>query len=198
MQVANIQIENIQINGPFSKQMKNKQGQTFESKFYVHKIEGNGKFFTMYRKEEEQIESVGDNVRIEYEEKVNVKDGRRYVNNIAKKVEFSQSQSNDGVSEEEVGEYEPVSHEKAFPDRTIQSPEKHDNISPETAKQLVTAIKAPSGRDLKDVSIEISGLMQALITSGLYEEQGRLHIESLHTDLKNVLDLKRKLVQEYK
>jgi hypothetical protein len=131
--------------------------------YYFLHLEANGQKYTMIQNDSDIKESVGDLVNIAYETKVNGK----FTNNQAKKVEIlpDQGQGNGGTSNE------------AF-----------DNSLKVSTTTYTKATILPN----KDISMEVSGLLQALINSGEYSARDN----NLEADLRLLLNIKRKIAAE--
>ncbi len=170
MLTTTIELQDVQINGPFT----GKKGT-----FFVHNlISEKGIKFGVFRNSNEQIESVGDTVHIAYESTTKQVGDRTFTNNTAKKVELQNSE----VPFNTVTTSEPT----ALKTTTTNPKLKTKGVG------TATLIGLPN----KDISMEVSGLLQALINSGSYDLQSTEGRNTLEAELRLALNLKRKIASE--
>lgn len=154
----------MQVEGPRT----NKKGGEY---FFVHIIGGGNKFTTI-QNTNEVSESIGDLVNIAFESKVN----GNFTNNTIKKIEILES----GAGFVGQSGQPSVSN-------TVQA------AAPKTTTQLLskpnTGSSSQGTTPSKDVSMEVSGLLQALINRGT-------KTGDLESELRNVLRLKRQIANE--
>lgn len=160
MKVAtNIVIQNVVLKGPFQGQFKNKDGSPKE--FNVLEVQAGENKYTRFQSDDKMEVTTGDKVNIAYE----TKQGKFGEERIIKSVEVLESDS----------ESAPFEVEKS--DMNVAK------STPPVARQ------ATANTVSKDTSMEVSGLLQALVNSGTPTEE-------IETRLRNLLNLKRKIAAE--
>jgi len=181
-------IESLRLEGPFLI----KKGKNEGKSFHTHKLTINGLELsqTDFRKEPKSPANIGDNVKVLYTTSGNGK----FINNYISELEVLDD-SELQVNLTTTKSHTEVNSAKAVPQNkpSFKSIVEGNGVLIEVSKPQQTGLVS------KDTSMEVSGLLQALINTGNFTSdavQGQLHLEELELSLKHVLRLKRQVALE--